>query len=111
MEIILGYLVGFIIGLPFAMLLGALVGLVPLILGIVKKKIGLGIGGMGACIGGSAIAGFFLSVPLAILFTVLILVRPNKSEDQAAANGFVEAEVASEVVDAEAAEEVVEAEA
>lgn len=61
-AIILGALIG-----------GAIVGLIPLITGIVNKKIGLAIGGFFACLVGGFIFGLFLSVPLCILFMYLIL--------------------------------------
>ena len=75
------FTIGVIIG---ALVTGVLVGLVPLILGLKKNKKGLAWGGFAACIVGSLILGLLLSVPLCILFVILILVLKDKKtqEDQ-----------------------------
>lgn len=56
-----------------ALAVGFLIGLVPLITGIVKKRIGLAIGGFFACLAGGAVLGILLALPLCILFMWLIL--------------------------------------
>ena len=56
---------------------GLLLGLIPLILGFIKKKQKYGfIGFLGSIIGG-AILGIFLSVPIAAICTWLILKKPT----------------------------------
>ena len=64
------YFVGVILGALFA---GAIIGLIPLILGINKGQKQLGIIGFACCIGGSFILGLLLAIPIAIVFTVIIL--------------------------------------
>lgn len=56
-----------------SLVVGGLLGLVPLICGLVKKRVGLALGGFFACLGGGLILGLILAVPLCVLFTVLIL--------------------------------------
>lgn len=143
MEIIL-FGVGFIGGAIFGTILnifsGAICGLPALICGIIKKKIGLAIGGMGACIGITVLLGLLsltglpfglLSLPACILIDVLFIlliflgggkeksveadtdaaVVENAPEVVEADSEVVEAEVAPEVIEEEAIPEVVEAEA
>lgn len=71
----LAYLIGAILGSLFA---GALVGLVPLICGLVKHRVGLAIGGFFACLVANFALGLILSIPACILFTVLIFVTKKK---------------------------------
>ncbi len=57
--------------------LGLLFGLIPLILGFLKKERSYGVFGfLGSIIGGS-ILGVFLSLPIVGIFTWLILRRPR----------------------------------
>ena len=67
-------IVGFIIGILIA---GIFCGLIPLITGIVKKRVPLGIAGFVSCLIGSGILGIFLAIPIAIIFTVIIALKKN----------------------------------
>lgn len=59
--------------------IGLLLGLIPLVLGFIKKERSYAVFGfLGAIIGG-AILGIFLSVPVAAIFTWLILRRPKNA--------------------------------
>ncbi|MDD3192770.1 MAG: hypothetical protein PHE47_02800 [Oscillospiraceae bacterium] len=62
------------LALVVGVVLGGLLGLVPLICGLVKKRTGLAISGFFACMVGGIVLGIFLAVPMCILFTVLIFV-------------------------------------
>ena len=53
--------------------LGFVLGLIPLIVGIVRKKIGIGVIGLVASTAGGAIAGMLISIPAMAVFTWLIL--------------------------------------
>lgn len=58
---------------------GFLLGLIPLVLGFIKKERSYGVFGfLGSLIGG-AILGIFLSVPVAAIFTWLILRKPKST--------------------------------
>jgi len=65
-----------------SLLMGALIGAFPLTIGFIKNQKKLAIGGFFACWIGSFIAGFFLSIPLCILFVVLILRADKKSRSE-----------------------------
>lgn len=67
---VLALVTGFFIGFG--------IGLVPLICGIVKKRIGLALGGFFGCLLGGAVFGVYLAVPVCCLFTILIFVLPQK---------------------------------
>jgi len=70
-------LIGRIVGALFA---GVFCGLIPLIAGIVKRgpvHITLGVVGMVVCIGSGLVLGCLLGLPVAAVFTVIILVIPN----------------------------------
>ncbi|MDQ3749743.1 MAG: hypothetical protein M3367_12165 [Acidobacteriota bacterium] len=57
--------------------LGFLLGLIPLVLGLIKKKRKYAMFGfLGSLIGG-ALLGIFLSIPVASIFTWLILRKPQ----------------------------------
>lgn len=74
----LAFSIGQIIGSLF---MGAIIGAFPLTWGLIKNRKKLAIGGFVACIIGSFIFGIFLSVPLSILFIILILLTGRgKSE-------------------------------
>ena len=60
-------------------IVGGFLGLVPLICGLVKKRIGLAIGGFFACLGGGLLLGLILAVPMCVLFMVLIFVTKSKT--------------------------------
>ncbi len=64
--------------------LGALIGLLPLILGFVKKERGYGVFGFFGSIVGGAVLGVLLSIPIVAIFTWLI-VRDNKQPAEVAA--------------------------
>ncbi|MCI8341838.1 MAG: hypothetical protein HFE62_01275 [Firmicutes bacterium] len=79
MESSTAYMIGMIVG---SILSGAIIGTIPLSLGITKGKTKLGIAGFCCCIVGSFIFGLILSVPFCILFVALILKKPKNSSDQ-----------------------------
>ncbi|QQS32245.1 MAG: hypothetical protein IPM50_11265 [Acidobacteriota bacterium] len=58
---------------------GLVLGLVPLVAGVIKKKIRLGFFGLLASTVGGAILGIFLSIPAMAVFTWLILRSPDTS--------------------------------
>lgn len=60
---------------------GAILGLIPGIVGYKKGKQGVAIGGFIACVIGSFLLGLFLSVPMCIIFTVIILISSKKAID------------------------------
>ncbi len=60
-------------GLILGAILGALIGLIPLIFGIRRKKIGMGIIGFAGSIIGNAFLGILASIPIAAVCTYLIL--------------------------------------
>lgn len=62
--------------------IGLILGVVPLVAGILKKKVRLGFFGLLASTIGGAILGIFLSIPAMAVFTWLIL----RSSDTAAAS-------------------------
>lgn len=62
-----------------ALIAGALLGLIPGIIGYKKEKQGLAIGGFIACVVGSFLLGLYLSVPICIIFTVIILLSSKKA--------------------------------
>ena len=59
--------------------LGALLGLIPLILGFVKKERSYGVFGFLGSIVGGAVMGVFLSLPIVAIFIWLILKNPPQS--------------------------------
>ena len=68
-------------GIIFGAVLGAIVGLIPLILGIVKKNLKIGALGFIGSIIGSAILGLLLAIPIAAIFVYLIIKGKNESTD------------------------------
>ncbi len=60
--------------------LGLLFGLIPLILGFIKKERSYAVFGFLGSIIGGAILGIFLSIPIAAIFTWLILRKPVESK-------------------------------
>ena len=66
--------------------LGLLLGLIPLILGFIKKERSYAVFGfLGSIIGGS-ILGVFLSVPIVAIFTWLILRKPKNDPVEVVVN-------------------------
>ncbi|MCR5641534.1 MAG: hypothetical protein K6G04_09310 [Lachnospiraceae bacterium] len=82
MDYTTAYSIGRIAG---ALVMGALLGLVPLISGIKKQKIGFAIGGFFACVVAGFLLGIILGLPVCALFTFLILRDTNQTNpvDQA----------------------------
>ena len=56
--------------------IGFVIGLIPLILGIVKKRARIGIYGLLASTVGGALLGLLLSIPAVVIFVWLILKKP-----------------------------------
>lgn len=52
-----------------------LVGIAPLIAGFIKKNIKLGIIGFASCIVAGLIAGLLLGLPVAVIFTLIIVLK------------------------------------
>jgi hypothetical protein len=63
-----------------ALAAGAICGLVPLVVGLIRNQTALAFGGLLACIAGGFVLGVILAVPLAILFVVLIVQRSKKAQ-------------------------------
>ena len=57
--------------------IGLLLGLIPLVLGFIKKERSYGVFGFLGSIIGGAILGLLLSIPVAAIFSWLILRRPK----------------------------------
>lgn len=72
-------------GLILGAILGALIGLIPLIFGVRRKNIGLGVIGFAGSIIGNAFLGILLSIPIAAVCTYLIL-KKNEPVDVRAVN-------------------------
>ena len=66
------FMAGVLIG---ALLMGVVIGLIPLIIGIVKEQLNLGIIGLVSCIVGNLILGLLLSIPIALIFSIIILTK------------------------------------
>lgn len=66
--------------------LGALLGLIPLILGFVKKARGYGVFGFLGSIVGGALLGVFLSIPIVAIFSWLIVKNANQPVEVAVVN-------------------------
>jgi len=65
-----------------SLFMGALIGAFPLTIGFIKGQKKLAVAGVFACLIGSFVAGFFLSIPLCILFVVLIFGADKKSRGE-----------------------------
>ena len=66
--------IAFRIGAIFgALAVGLITGLIVLIAGIRKNKIGLGIGGFFACIVSGLVLGLILAIPCCLIFMYFIL--------------------------------------
>ena len=66
------FMAGVLVG---ALLMGVVIGLIPLIIGIVKEQRTLGIIGLVSCIVGNLILGLLLSIPIALIFSIIILTK------------------------------------
>ncbi len=73
-------------GFLFGIILGVILGLIPLILGLIKKKRKYAMFGFLGSIIGSAILGLLLSIPIAGIFTWLILKKDEEPVDVKAVN-------------------------
>ena len=62
-----------------ALMGGALFGLIPGIIGYKRGKQKLATIGFISCVVGSFLLGLFLSIPICIIFTVIILISSKKS--------------------------------
>ena len=65
----------------FGTAVGLIVGLVPLITGIVKGKVKLGLIGFAATIAGGSIFALLLAAPVGAVFTWLILRKAKPASD------------------------------
>ena len=74
----IAYTIGVLIG---AIITGLAIGAAPLICGIVKKKVGLAIGGLIACVVGHFLLGLLLFVPICIVFLLLIFLTGKKKNE------------------------------
>ena len=57
--------------------IGFLIGLIPLVFGIIKKKVKLGVLGLLASTVGGALLGLLLALPFAAIFVWLIVKQPS----------------------------------
>ncbi|MCY7375045.1 MAG: hypothetical protein LH472_03640 [Pyrinomonadaceae bacterium] len=67
-------------------IIGFLLGLIPLILGFIKKERSYAVFGFLGSIIGGAILGLLLSLPIAVIFIWLILRKPEQSAEVGGAN-------------------------
>lgn len=73
-----------------SLILGTVIGLIPLLVGLKLGKKELAVTGFVCCIAGAFIWGIFLAVPCCIGFTIAIVVRRKKKQEgrvQDAGNG------------------------
>jgi hypothetical protein len=75
---------GFLLG---AFVVGALCGLLPLILALKKQRLGLALGSWISCVIAGLVLGLILAVPVSIVFTVVILCL-KKAEREDLGDGF-----------------------
>ena len=84
-------------GIIFGAVLGAIVGLIPLIFGIIKKNFKIGILGFVGSIIGSAILGLILAIPIAAISVYLILKgKANPNDSGVAVDSSVDVKVGKE---------------
>ena len=74
----LAYMLGAVIG---SLVVGLIIGAIPLIVGLVKKKTALALGGFAACVVAAFILGALLAVPVCGVFLFFILRKPKVVED------------------------------
>ena len=60
------------------LLAGTLIGIIPVILGALKCKFGIGVGGFFACVASGLILGLFLAIPICGIFVWLIMKKPKE---------------------------------
>ncbi len=65
-----------------SLIIGALCGLLPLLVGTARKKKGLAVGGFVASIIMGFIAGIFAALPIAIVFTVIIALTKSEKANE-----------------------------
>ena len=70
----------------FGVVSGVVFGFIPLILGLVKKKLKFGAIGFVSSIIGGAILGIYLAAPVSVVFSWLILRKPKAEESKEVAN-------------------------
>jgi uncharacterized membrane protein len=70
-----------------AFVVGALCGLLPLILALKKQRLGLALGSWISCVIAGLVLGLILAVPVSIVFTVVILCL-KKAEREDLGDGF-----------------------
>jgi len=59
-------------GAVVGLIAGAVCGLLPLIVGLTRKQVGLGVGGFVSCVIAGAVLGLLLAAPVAVIFTVIM---------------------------------------
>jgi len=85
------YRIGFQLGLLFgAFVGGAIVGLLPLIVSLRRGRRTFAFASWASCIAGSMILGIFLSVPVAIVLTVIVLCLERRGAPGAVHSPHVE---------------------
>lgn len=57
--------------------IGIVLGIIPLLFGYFNKRLGTGVVGFLATVIGGAVLGIFLSIPAAIIFTLLVTRKPK----------------------------------
>jgi hypothetical protein len=63
-----------------ALIVGILCGIVPYKLGQKRKLEGWGLAGMISCVIGGLVAGMFAAIPIAAIFSAIILVSESKQQ-------------------------------
>ena len=84
------YLIGAIVG---ALFIGAVCGLIPLIAGLIKKRIALAVSGFIVCMICGFILGVILALPVAIIFLVVILLTSKDKKEPETSSDDVSKEV------------------
>jgi hypothetical protein len=74
----IGYLVGVIVG---GLVAGAFCGLLPLVLGLKKRREILAFVGWFSCVASGFILGLILAVPVSVAFTIVLLCLRKPEED------------------------------
>ncbi|MGI8788999.1 MAG: hypothetical protein ACR2HG_14750 [Pyrinomonadaceae bacterium] len=81
---------------------GFLFGLIPLILGLIKKERSYAVYGFFGSLIGGAILGVFLAIPVAAVFTWLIFRKPKSETVPDSAHSFASDVPDSEISDSDA---------
>ena len=95
----MGYTIGVLVG---GLAIGALCGILPLVIGLKRNKRSLAIVSMATCIVGGLILGIFLALPVSIVWTVILL---SLKAPQARSNVQPEAQQQQQVAEAPAYEQ------